>query len=116
MVIGPFVRVRCYIFQYILFEGGYMFLVPNGPLSGLSPAVDHVGMTLFCIMLHTNIVLVVCQFVWRNSLVCAEKRYLALGRADFIMHSFSLIRVRRSFAVVPIVWCFPQVVTAVFCW
>ncbi|KAH7697001.1 hypothetical protein AAVH_35919, partial [Aphelenchoides avenae] len=91
---------------YILFAGGflekgYMFLVPNGLIAGLSPMLDHVAMTVFCISLHTNIVLVVCQFVWRNSLICQDK---------------SFIRVRKITALLPVIWCIPQVITATWCW
>ncbi|KAH7715107.1 CRE-SRD-32 protein [Aphelenchoides avenae] len=58
-------------------------------------------MTAFCTTLHMNIVLVVVQYVWRNSLICGER---------------SLIQVSKKRVVYPVVWCFVQVLTATWCW
>ncbi|KAH7695205.1 7TM GPCR protein, partial [Aphelenchoides avenae] len=90
---------------YIMFDGrrngGFMFIVSNGPFSRRSPTVDHIASTAFCSMLHVNIVIVVCQFVWRNSLICGEE---------------SLIHVTKKKALFPIAWCLVQLATAAWCW
>ncbi|KAH7720659.1 hypothetical protein AAVH_11866 [Aphelenchoides avenae] len=86
---------------YLLFDEGYMFLISNGPFSGRSAAVDHASMAVFCSMLHINIVFVVMQYVWRNSLICGER---------------SFIRVNKKMLVYPTIWCVIQIITAVWCW
>ncbi|KAH7721033.1 hypothetical protein AAVH_11500 [Aphelenchoides avenae] len=84
---------------YLLFDEGYMFLISNGPFSGRSAQLDNASMAVFCSMLHINIVFVVMQYVWRNSLICGDK---------------SFINVNKSMIVYPVVWCIIQIITAMW--
>ncbi|KAH7702343.1 7TM GPCR protein [Aphelenchoides avenae] len=86
---------------YILFDEGHMLLISNGYFSGRSALVDHAAMTAFCSTLHINIVFVVMQYIWRNSLICGGRSFVHVG---------------KSIVIYPAIWCVIQVVTAIWCW
>lgn len=62
-----------------MFDGGYVFLISNGPFSWRHSQLDHASMAAFCSMLHANIVLVGVQFLWRNNLICRDRRQLRIS-------------------------------------
>ncbi|KAH7706313.1 hypothetical protein AAVH_26456, partial [Aphelenchoides avenae] len=67
---------------YLVFGGGYMFLVSNGYFAGQSGFVDRVSMAVFCALLHVNIIIVVMQFVWRNSITCGNMAFTRVTKGD----------------------------------
>ncbi|KAH7722166.1 hypothetical protein AAVH_10341, partial [Aphelenchoides avenae] len=50
---------------YIYFDAEYVLFVSNGFFSKRHLLFDHLLMAAFCAGLHTNIILVVVQFLWR---------------------------------------------------
>ena len=78
-----------------------MFLVSNGYFAGQSGFVDRVSMSVFCALLHVNIIIVVMQFVWRNSLTCGDRAFTRVTKATFIY---------------PAVWCATQTMTSFWAW
>lgn len=109
-----------------------MFLVSNGYLSCRYPLLDHLLMVAFCSTLHAHMVMLAIQFVWRNKLVCDDKRYAKidkilpsnmivqshhfLNRALLMFFFYSVIKFGKNAIVLPVVWCFLQVCTATWCW
>ena len=59
----------------MVFVDGYMSLTSNGPFCCRSETVDHIAMTVFCVGLHVQIVIVVLQYVCRYTLVLKESRF-----------------------------------------
>lgn len=51
---------------------GYMVLICNGFIANRSKLVDHMSLSFYCMLLHTNITSVVLQFVLRYIMVCAK--------------------------------------------
>ncbi|KAH7691450.1 hypothetical protein AAVH_40033, partial [Aphelenchoides avenae] len=96
-----FLSTICLFSQpYLVFVDGYMSLTSNGPFCCRSEMVDHIAMTVFCVGLHVQIVIVVLQYVWRYTLVLGES---------------SVITATKKKLFVPAVWCAIQAMTAVFC-
>lgn len=82
-------------------------VVPNGWLSGLSPLLDHLSVTLFCMMAHTNIITIVVQFVFRARVVCEDEKLVALGFSNLLKNVSEAKRTihRYSSALPPGAFC-----------
>ncbi|KAI1695327.1 serpentine type 7TM GPCR chemoreceptor srd domain-containing protein [Ditylenchus destructor] len=51
---------------------GYTVMISNGFFAGWSPVVDSLLITLFAFILHTNVLWIPVQFVYRYRLLCKE--------------------------------------------
>ncbi|KAH7717826.1 7TM GPCR protein [Aphelenchoides avenae] len=80
---------------------GYMILICNGFIANRSKLVDHMSLSFYCMLLHTNITCVVLQFVLRYIMVCA-KGSMHAGKAKKYIILFTIF------------WCLVQSQIAVW--
>lgn len=52
---------------------GYMIVVANGFFANRSELFDRICLAVFCMTLHTNIICVTIQFVYRYRVLCCKK-------------------------------------------
>ncbi|KAI1711414.1 serpentine type 7TM GPCR chemoreceptor str domain-containing protein [Ditylenchus destructor] len=93
---------------FVLTGDGYSVLTTNGFFAGRSQLLDSVLLTLYCFTLHTNIVWIPVQFVYRYRLLCknnsnATKANILIGTVT-VLYSiialfviYSLCEVRQEF-------------------
>ncbi|KAH7718233.1 STR-94 protein [Aphelenchoides avenae] len=77
-----------------------VMMVTNGWFANRTLVFDHVVLATFCAMLHTNIVLIVVQFVYRYRMLCFEKSKEAGNVGLFVAAG---------------IWCALQAVDAYWC-
>ncbi|KAH7722467.1 Protein STR-48 [Aphelenchoides avenae] len=82
----------------IIFDSEYVLFVSNGFVSRRYELLDRVAMAAFCGGLHTNIVVVALQFLWRYQWLTRDER-----------------SVRTSGLFVVVSWCLAQAATAYWC-
>lgn len=68
---------RCLNFapQCIIFDSEYVLFVSNGFFARRYELLDRVAMAAFCGGLHTNIVCVALQFLWRYQWITRDERH-----------------------------------------
>ncbi|KAH7693372.1 7TM GPCR protein, partial [Aphelenchoides avenae] len=84
----------------IFMSDGYMILVANGFFANHWELLDRVCLAVYCATLHTNIVCVTVQFVYRYQILCCQHEPKKRG--------YMLV-------VWPLVWCSIQMATAFWC-
>ncbi|KAH7698397.1 7TM GPCR protein, partial [Aphelenchoides avenae] len=84
----------------ILPMGGYVMIVSNGWFAGNNVLFDHAFLAGFCAMLHTNIICIVVQFVYRYRLICRSHCLKEPSHVIFVW---------------PVLWCILQASNSVWC-
>ncbi|KAH7707889.1 7TM GPCR protein [Aphelenchoides avenae] len=84
----------------IFTKGTYVLAVSNGWFKGVYPFLDRAGVATFCSMVHTNIVLIVVQFMYRYRMLCLEEKARSSNWKLFAAAGF---------------WCTLQALNAMWC-
>lgn len=53
---------------------GYIMMLTNGWFADKNALYDHISLAIYCAMLHTNIVCIVVQFLYRYRLICGSHK------------------------------------------